>query len=90
MRSVNAGPDNWSEGIGTDKGQSEEANSFTLEEYEQMVNEVQEIAKENEGLTEGHKRVHPTARDSDDEDRVELEKVSGQLFVSLKGQQFDL
>ena len=49
-----------------------------------MVNEARKIAKENEGLTQCHKRVHLTARDGDDEDSVELEKVSDQLFMRLK------
>ncbi len=78
------------EWIMTDELQSEEANSFTLEEYEQLVNEVREMTKDNDSLDQGHKRGHPTARDSDNENGAELGNVSSQLFMKLNGRKLTL
>lgn len=42
------------------------------------------MAEGNGGLAQGHKRVHSTTRDKDNEDGAELDNVSDQLFVKLK------
>ncbi|CAF9915729.1 MAG: hypothetical protein ALECFALPRED_010313 [Alectoria fallacina] len=53
--------------------ESQEANSFTIEGYEQLVEEVREAAKLAENLAQGVKRARPEAQTSDDEDGAEID-----------------
>ena len=69
---------------------SEEANSFTVEEYERMVSEVREATKDSKSLAQGHKRVQPTARDIEHEDDAELQNVLDELVVELEKRKVDL
>lgn len=58
-----------------DKRQSEEATGFTLEEYGQLVEEIQESATIRENRAQGIKRARPEAQANTNVEGAEVDRV---------------
>lgn len=61
-----------------------------MEEYGQLVEEIEEATTLREILTRGVKHTSPAPHDTENEDGTEPEEVIDELFVDLKEQDADL